>query len=498
MPLLVELAGRTFALEPTGSEPPRKIDGGVVLPPGRVAVLHGLGDALFYRHGQNSWSPCGWRRLSGPPLRIADPRRRTTADDPVWDDPSRHHSSAVAALEGDDGRVLLLGALGLGTPRLAADHDTLSGWYEDDGAPWFLAYGEEEEVFGAYTRALATRLGSGGRRAGNVWCSWYAYYEGITEAGLAGDIDALNGLPFDVLQVDDGWEETVGDWEPNAKFPSGMRALADRITGAGLTPGLWLAPFIVLPDSRTARERPELLLRDERGEPVVAGYNWGTGYFALDLSRADALDHVERLIRRVVHEWGFGYLKLDFVNAGAAPGVRQGGVGRERAYRNALELIRRTAGEEVYLLGSGALLLPSLGLLDGLRSGPDVAPMWQNYASDDPSDAMARNAVVNALHRLWQAPLAEVDPDVVYFRSRLNLLTDQQLGWLRDLATVCGFRAVSDPPGWLRPEELADMTAYLSARPAVVRKGRYVFAIDGREVDFAPAVAPDGQWYPIS
>jgi hypothetical protein len=35
--------------------------------------------------------------------------------------------------------------------------------------------------------------------------------------------------------------------------------------------------------------------------------------------------------------------------------------------------------------------------------------MSQNYASDDPSDAMTRNAV----HRLWHQPLAEVDLDVV-------------------------------------------------------------------------------------
>ncbi|MGW6504212.1 glycoside hydrolase family 36 protein, partial [Nonomuraea angiospora] len=433
-----------------------------------------------------------------PPRNIADQRHHTTENPPFGDPPPHPPPSPSPPPGAPDGRVLLLGALGLGTPRLAADRDTLAGWYEDDGAPWFLAYGEEEEVFGAYTRALATSLGSRERRAGNVWCSWYAYYEGITEAGLAEDIAALKGLPFDVLQVDDGWEETVGDWEPNAKFPSGMRALAGRIADAGLTPGLWLAPFIVLPGSRTARERPELLLRDERGEPVVAGHNWGTGYWALDLSRADALDHVARLISKVVHEWGFGYLKLDFINAGAAPGVRQGGIGREQSYRQALELIRRTAGEDVYLLGSGAILLPSLGLLDGLRSGPDVAPMWQNHASDDPSDAMARNAVVNTLHRLWHAPLAEVDPDVVYFRSRLNLLTGRQLGWLRDLADVCGFRAVSDPPGWLSAQELADLTAYLSARPAVVRKGRYVFAVDGREVDFGPAVAPGGQLYPIT
>src|SRR4051812_43654863 len=114
MALLIEVGGRTFAAECDGR--PETVDGGLLLPPGRVAVLHGLGDALFYRHGQNSWSPCGWRRLSEPPLRIADARRRVTADDDVWDDPARHHSSAVAALDGGDGNILLLGALGLGTP----------------------------------------------------------------------------------------------------------------------------------------------------------------------------------------------------------------------------------------------------------------------------------------------------------------------------------------------------------------------------------------------
>jgi alpha-galactosidase len=206
------------------------------------------------------------------------------------------------------------------------------------------------------------------------------------------------------------------------------------------------------------------------------------------------------MIHRIVHEWGFRYLKLDFINGALASGARADGVDREQVYRDALALIRTVAGDDVYLLGSGAVLLPSLGLLDGLRSGPDVAPMWQNYATDDPSDAMARNAVVNSVHRLWQAPLAEVDPDVVYFRSRLNLLTDQQLEWLRDLADVCGFRAVSDPPGWLTPDELDSMITYLARRPRIERLGRYRYAIDGREVDFEAAIDPDAaeQLYPIS
>ncbi|MFD5650129.1 glycoside hydrolase family 36 protein [Streptomyces sp. NPDC127039] len=499
MAQLVELGGRTLAVELAGDAPPRAVEGGLLLPPGRTAVLHGLGDALFYRHGHNSWSPCGWRRLSEAPLRIESAERRLTADDTVWDDPARHHSSAVAALEGPDGRVLLLGALGLDVPRLTADRDTLTGWCERDGAPWFLALGSEEEVFAAYARHLGDRLGRSDKRAGNVWCSWYAYYESITEEQLTKDVTALRGLPFDVVQVDDGWERAVGDWEANDKFPSGMRALADRITDAGLRPGLWIAPFIVLPGSRTARQRPELLLRDGRGEPVVAGHNWGVGYWALDLTLPAAQEHLRETIHRVVRKWGFTYLKLDFVGAGAVPGVRFADVGREEAYRTGLSIVRETAGPDTYLLGSGAPLLPSLGLVDAIRSGPDVAPMWEHYATQDPSDALARNAVVNTVHRLWQSPLLEVDPDVVYFRSRLNLLTDQQQGLLRDLADVCGFRAVSDPPGWLRPEELQAMEAYLTGRPEVRRLGRYRFALDGREVDFGAAVAPgDEQRYPLA
>lgn len=495
MAQLVRLDGRPFALQHSGDGTPRPVPGGVVLPPGRVAILHGLGDASFYRHGHNSWSPCGWRRLSEPPLRVPNPARLVTADDPAFDDPARHHGSAVAALQGPDGRTLLLGALGLDTPRLIADQDTLTGWYATAGADWFLAYGAEDEVFRAYTDELAERFGTSPRRAGNVWCSWYAYYENITETQLAKDIADLADLPFDVVQIDDGWEDLVGDWRPNARFPSGMRSLADRIADAGFTPGLWLAPFIALPHSRLATERPHLLLRDETGQPVVAGHNWGGPYFALDLARADAREHVAELIRTVVHEWGFRYLKLDFINAAAAP---HAGRHREQIYRHALRLIRRTAGDDVYLLGSGAILLPSLGLLDGMRSGPDVAPMWDNYASADPSDATARNAVVNSVHRLWQSALVEVDPDVVYFRSKLNLLTPQQQQWLRDLADVCGFRAVSDPPSWLSPAELEGMRDYLDATPAIHRLSRYRFTIDGREVDFAPAVAPGDQLYPIS
>src|ERR1700742_4229893 len=71
MAVLVELAGHRFAVQLSGAGAPEPVEGGLLLPAGRVAVLHGMGDAEFYRHGHNSWSPCGWRALSQPPLRIA-------------------------------------------------------------------------------------------------------------------------------------------------------------------------------------------------------------------------------------------------------------------------------------------------------------------------------------------------------------------------------------------------------------------------------------------
>jgi hypothetical protein len=33
--------------------------------------------------------------------------------------------------------------------------------------------------------------------------------------------------------VDDGWQLSIGDWEANGKFPSGMNALAEKIKSTG-------------------------------------------------------------------------------------------------------------------------------------------------------------------------------------------------------------------------------------------------------------------------
>jgi alpha-galactosidase len=76
------------------------------------------------------------------------------------------------------------------------------------------------------------------------------------------------------------------------------------------------------------------------------------------------------------------------------------------------------------------------------------------------------------------------DPDVVYFRTRYNLLTPAQRAVLQDLALVAGFKATSDPPEWLDGEEREQLKAWLEANPPVEQTDPYTFKIGEREVNF--------------
>ncbi|MFP3416582.1 hypothetical protein SB773_34665, partial [Bacillus sp. SIMBA_074] len=66
-------------------------------------------------------------------------------------------------MTGTDGNVLLVGALGLGSPRVGADGNVLWGRGEEDVADWFVAYGPETQVFADYADLVSERLG---RRSG--------------------------------------------------------------------------------------------------------------------------------------------------------------------------------------------------------------------------------------------------------------------------------------------------------------------------------------------
>jgi alpha-galactosidase len=133
------------------------------------------------------------------------------------------------------------------------------------------------------------------------WCSWYHYFHAITEDALISNLRALKEMrsqfPLEVVQLDDGYQAALGDWDrTNARFPSGLKSIADAIGSAGFSAGLWTAPFLAARDSRIMRENPDWFIRDRDGAPLRAAYN--PKWTPLEDKFAYALDPQQSGVRR--------------------------------------------------------------------------------------------------------------------------------------------------------------------------------------------------------
>ncbi len=478
------------------AEKSTKTKGGLFLTGPRVVVNLPAAPVRYLYSGWQSWSLTAWvdTERSIRPTRPSSMHSLHT--DPVYARETRPHGSWYGAVELPDGQAVFLGALGLES-HVMLDRQTLVGWYETGNGEWLLATGDETKFLARYAELLSARLGKGHvKNPYKVWCSWYSLYTEIYETQLLkilsdlGSFGNSQSLHFDVFQIDDGWQIGIGDWEPNAKFPSGMDGLAARVKETGRKAGLWLAPLLVVPSSRVYHDHRDWLLHDENGKLVSAGFNWGEQLYALDTTHPAALDWLAALMTKV-RGWGYDYAKLDFLYAGALPGKRYVDIPRETAYRNGLKVIRAALGE-AYFLTCGAPILPSIGLCDGMRVGPDVAETFTSHRDDVLLMNFAipgvRNALRTTLNRLWLQPFVHTDPDVVYFHSRQNKLTPEQKSLLQDMAQICNFKASSDIPAWLTNSEQSAMREFLDSRPEVRKTGQTAYQVGNHEVDFSPHI----------
>ncbi len=398
--------------------------------------------ARVYAEGWQSWSPATWHPVTAS--------GRVPAG--TWEHLMRFRPGTPVTTEGVQGEGLVVVDPGPGAPArcygttdpvaVPTVRTTLRGdvlLVRSTGPVDVSEHPDGESALAAHGDALATTVPRP-LTPPSVWCSWYRYFEEVTADDVleaVRDLD-VRGLGVDVVQVDDGWSPGLGEGLRAAARFGSLASVVDGVRSSGRRAGVWLAPFLVGAGTTLARDHPDWLVGP-------AGRNWGQPLVALDLTHPGVQGLLTDALHRLL-DLGVDYLKLDFLYAGAVPGRRREDVDGVAAYRAGLRLVREVVGPDVYLVGCGAPILPSVGLVDAMRVSPDTF----HEGGEDGSTGL--RGLMPLAARAWQQGRLWVnDPDCVVARPSYS----QRGRWAQAARRFGGLRSFSDRLAELDPWGLA-------------------------------------------
>ncbi len=291
------------------------------------------------------------------------------------------------------------------------------------------------------------------------WISWFAFFDAITEQDVVETAavfsEVLKPFGYEYFQIDDGYQQIQGAPEkwlnPNAKFPKGLKYLADFIKSRGLKPGLWTAASCL--DLSYAAAHPQWFVRDAAGRPVTG--NWVGA--VLDASNPEALDSVVRPLYKGLMDMGWQYIKLD-----ALRHLRNEGYNANRAYfegkkadplaayRKYVQTVRDSIGPNTFLLACWGVRPELVGLADACRIGDD-------------GFAYAGLAQYNSFNNVvWRNDPDHIELDADGWRSTLVTTLTGSLMMLTDKPAVYKTAAVEPakrtaPVLFTRPGQIYDV-----------------------------------------
>ncbi len=256
------------------------------------------------------------------------------------------------------------------------------------------------------------------------WSSWYHYFTNLGWDDVEKNLKiARSGFPFEVFQIDDGYEKDIGDWSQVKEGFQPLPDLARLIRDHGFAAGLWTAPFSASETSELFHAHKDWMVA-EGGQPKVCYNGWQKKIYALDTSHPDVKTWLFETFSSL-KKMGFDYFKIDFIFSAAMAGARARTVTPIQAYREGLEVVRQ-AIRGGFLLGCGAPLLPSIGLVNGMRIGEDTAPFWNSklvpYQGVNALYALKNSIMRNFMHKRWWLN----DPDCLLLRSKDIELTPHE------------------------------------------------------------------------
>ncbi len=357
----------------------------------------------------------------------------------------------------------------------------------------------------------------GGRPTPNGWNSWGG--SGST-GGLGHDIDdssmaenlavmAREFKPFgiDYFQVDDGYQVAYGDWQANAKFPSGMPAFAKKVTDAGLLPGLWIAPFTVSATSQFAADHPDWLI-DPSTNAIHGFVDPGAGTRMLDLSNPDVQAWLAATMKRYTNDWGERWIKHDYGYYDLLyPPKHDPTMTSIEAYKAGLRAVRGAIPDNVFYLGI-ALMGVNFGEVDGMRLTLDSGPLWEQahpFSLVGSGNSFKSTVKTGARRYYFHNHLWVTHNDLLFFRT--DIQHPDQTVTLDEAKTYASFMALSgsiikfgEDLRTLTPEQIDVWRQLLPSYPDAARPmdlftrhypEEYLLRVNGT------LVGSDASWYVV-
>ena len=359
---------------------------------------------------------------------------------------------------------------------------------------YILVDSDSREGLSQYVRFVSQKMKGRSAVAPVGWCSWYYYFNRPDEGEIIENARFLGErFPEDIrwIQLDDGYQKSVGDWEENSRFQGGLQSLVKSINSLGFKAGIWTAPFIASQHSEIFKDKPDWFVRDEDNQAIVVGENplWLGKFYALDLTHPHVIKHIHDLFTNL-KAMGFDYFKIDFLHHATISGRRQNQtISRCAAFREGMVTIREAVGDS-FILGCGAPLAPSVGIVDGMRIGTDIGIVWRYEWGGGVYESTVNTLSRAVLHNQWWLN----DPDCVLVRQDdTDLSKDEVTLWATVVALNGGVLMLSDKMREISEERLGILEKIMppfkkgaKAIDSLVESEPRIFAL--------PIETPIGQW----
>ncbi len=238
------------------------------------------------------------------------------------------------------------------------------------------------------------------------WSTWDYYGRVFDTKDVFKNIDQLvkDNKKANIIQIDGGWWTARGDYLSVRKnLQGGMKAIAKYAKSKGFKAGIHLDGFRADKNSELYRNHPDWFLKDQNGQTICQSIDKGDTfmqYIYYDYSNPEVCEYMKNVMKTIRTDWGFSYFKIDFIRYGLLQSIIEehgkkaedlsNVVTKVVAYNNNMTSVERTrAGlkairegiDDGFFLACSSIFGPTLGIVDGLRTGQDINPTYDFFKS---------------------------------------------------------------------------------------------------------------------